>query len=69
MDWRKIITTDPRVRNGQPCVRGLPITVSDVLGDLASGMTAEEVLVHWMQLTREDVIACLEFAAQRDRHG
>ncbi len=68
MDWRRIITTDPKVRNGQPCVRGLPIAVSDVLNDLASGMTIEELLVQRTQLTREDVTACLAFGAERDRH-
>ncbi len=69
MDYRKIITTDPKVRNGQPCIRGLPITVSDVLNYLASGKTAEEVLAHLIDLTREDIIACLAFAADRDRGG
>jgi uncharacterized protein (DUF433 family) len=63
MDYRKIITVDPDIRNGQPCIRGLPITVSDVLGYLASGMTVEEVLAQRTQLTREDILACLQFAA------
>ncbi len=51
MDYQKIITIDPRVRNGQPCVRGMPITVSDVLGDLASGMTAEQVLAELRKIS------------------
>ena len=65
MDWRKIITIDPNVRDGQPCVRGLPIAVVDVVSDLASGLTIEELLVRRGQLAREDIIACLQFAAQR----
>jgi uncharacterized protein (DUF433 family) len=69
MDYRKIITTDPKVRNGQPCVRGLPITVSDILNYLASGKTTEEILAHLRELTRDDIMACLAFAADRDRGG
>ena len=67
MDYRKIITTDPRVCGGKPCVRGLPITVAEILEQLASGMTAEEILAARTQLTREDIMACLAFAAARDR--
>jgi len=62
MDWRKIITFDPQVRDGQPCVRGLPITVSDVVGDLAAGMNADEVVAKRPVLTSEDIVACLQFA-------
>ena len=69
MDWRKIITFDPRVRDGQPCIRGLPITVSDVLGDLASGLAADEVVAKRTVLTREDIVACLQFASERDSRG
>jgi uncharacterized protein (DUF433 family) len=65
MDWRKIITTDPQVCGGKPCVRGLPITVAEILEHLASGMTADEVLAERTQLRRDDIIACLEFAAER----
>jgi uncharacterized protein (DUF433 family) len=68
MDYRKIITIDPKVRSGQPCVRGLPITVTDVLGCLESGMTADEVTAKHMELSREDVIACLQFAVNDGQH-
>ena len=64
MDYRKIITVDPKVRNGQPCIRGMPITVREVLDALASGKTLEEVLASYPKLTREDIQACLAFSAE-----
>ena len=66
MDYRRIITIDPRVRNGQPCIRGLPIAVSDVLGWLASGLSAEQVVADHTDLTRDDILACLRFAVEHD---
>ena len=66
MDYRKIITVDPKVRDGQPCVRGLPITVSEILECLASGKTMEEVLADYTKLTRSDVLACLAFGVGGD---
>ncbi len=63
MDYRKIITIDPKVRDGQPCVRGMPITVREVLECLASGRTVEEVLTSYPQLVRDDIMACLAFTA------
>lgn len=66
MDWRRIITIDPRVRDGQPCVRGLPIAVADILGWLAAGQTPDEVLAGHTQLTRDDILASLAFASERD---
>jgi len=63
MDYRKIITIEPGKRSGKPCVRGLRITVYDVLDYLASGMTHEEVLTDFPYLTEEDIRACLAFAA------
>ena len=69
MDYREIITIDPQVRDGQPCVRGLPITVADVIGYLASGMSIEQVLAKHTELTREDIIACLKFAADSSEGG
>lgn len=63
MNYREIITTDPNVRDGQPCVRSLPITVAEVIGCLASGMTIEQILAKHAELTREDITACLKFAA------
>jgi len=61
------ISIDPAVRFGKPCVRGTRITVGDVLGYLASGMTEAEVLADFPSLTHEDVLACLAFAAERER--
>ena len=67
MDWRKIITIDPRVCDGKPCIRGLPITVAEIIEYLASGMTIEQVLAKLTELRHEDIRACLEFAASQ--HG
>jgi uncharacterized protein (DUF433 family) len=67
MDYSKIIVIEPGKRSGKPCIRGLRITVSDVLGYLASGMTAEQIVEDFPELTRADVRACLAFAADRER--
>jgi uncharacterized protein (DUF433 family) len=67
MDYQKIITIEPGKRGGQPCIRGLRITVYDVLDYLASGMTEEEILQDFPDLTAEDIKACLAFAADRER--
>lgn len=67
MDYSQIITMDPGKRGGKPCVRGLRITVADVLDYLAAGMTHEEVLRDFPYLTEEDILACLAFAADRER--
>jgi uncharacterized protein (DUF433 family) len=61
------IIVDPSVRFGKPCVRGTRLTVGDVLGYLAGGMTETEVLASFPQLTHEDILACLAFAAERER--
>jgi len=61
------ITIDPNVRFGKPCVRGTRITVGDVLGYLAGGTSEAELLKSFPQLTHEDVLACLAFAAERER--
>jgi uncharacterized protein (DUF433 family) len=63
MDYSKIITVEPGKRGGQPCIRGMRITVSDVLGYLAGGTTEDEILRAFPYLTREDIRACLAFAA------
>jgi uncharacterized protein (DUF433 family) len=68
MDYRKIITIEPGKRGGQPCIRGMRLTVSDVLGYLASGMNEAEILQDFPELTSEDVRACFAFAADRERH-
>jgi uncharacterized protein (DUF433 family) len=67
MDYSKIITLEPGKRSGKPCIRGLRISVSDVLDYLASGMTADQVLEDFPELTAEDIRACLAFAADRER--
>jgi len=63
MDYHQLITVEPGKRSGQPCVRGMRITVRDVLEYLAGGMTVEEVLVDFPELTDEDIRACLAYAA------
>ena len=68
MDYREIITVEPGKRGGKPCIRGMRITVYDVLSYLASGMSMEEVLEDFPYLTREDVLAALSYAADRERH-
>jgi uncharacterized protein (DUF433 family) len=67
MDYQKIITIEPAKRGGKPCIRGLRITVYDVLEYLASGMTAQQILEDFPDLTSEDIRACLAFAAERER--
>lgn len=67
MDCRKVITIEPGKRGGKPCIRGLRITVYDVLEYLASGMSEDEILRDFPDLTREDIRACLAFAADRER--
>jgi uncharacterized protein (DUF433 family) len=67
IDYRSIITIDPQILSGKPCVRGMRISVYDVLDYLASGMTTDEILVDFPYLTREDIHACLAFAADRER--
>ena len=67
MDYRQLITIEPDKMGGKPCVRGLRITVYDVLDYLASGMTEAEILNDFPDLTAEDIRACLAFAAERER--
>lgn len=67
MDYQHLITIEAGKRSGKPCIRGLRITVSDVLDYLASGMSEDEVLADFPDLTREDIRACLAFAADRER--
>lgn len=63
MDYRQIITIDPKKRSGKPCIRGMRMTVYDVLEYLASGMTHAEILDDFPDLTEDDIRACLAFAA------
>jgi uncharacterized protein (DUF433 family) len=67
MDYTEIITIEPGKRSGKPCIRGLRITVSDVLDYLAGGMTQQEILADFPDLTETDIRACLAFAADRER--
>jgi uncharacterized protein (DUF433 family) len=61
MNYRQIITIEPGKRSGKPCIRGLRISVSDVLDYLAGGMSEQEILADFPDLTREDIRACLAF--------
>ena len=67
MDYRKIITIEQGKRSGKPCIRGLRISVYDVLEYLASGMSIDEILKDFPELQKEDILACLGFAADRER--
>lgn len=67
MDYLSRITIDPEVRFGKPCVRGTRLTVGDVLSYLAAGMSEDDVVTDFPQLTRDDIRACLAFAAERER--
>ncbi len=62
--WRDRIKTDPRIRGGQPTLRGMRITVKDVLGFMAAGMTPDEILAEYPYLELEDILAALEYAAE-----
>lgn len=68
MDYSGIITVEPGKRGGKPCIRGLRITVYDVLDYLAGGMTHAQILEEFPYLTEEDIRACLAFAADRERN-
>jgi uncharacterized protein (DUF433 family) len=67
MDYAGIITIEPGKRSGKPCIRGLRVTVYDVLESLASGMTHQQILSEFPYLTEQDILACLAFAADRER--
>lgn len=65
--WQSRITIEPGKRSGQPCIRDMRITVQDILEYLAGGMTVDEVLSDFPELTVDDINACLAFAADRER--
>jgi uncharacterized protein (DUF433 family) len=67
MDYTSLITIEPDKRSGQPCIRGLRMTVRDVLEYLAGGMSVDEILADFPDLTAEDIRACMAFAADRER--
>lgn len=68
MDYRDRITIEPGKRSGQPCIRGMRITVKDILEYLAGGMSREEILEDFPYLEDEDITAALTFAAHREQH-
>jgi uncharacterized protein (DUF433 family) len=67
LELSRIITIEAGKRGGKPCIRGMRITVADVLGWLASGVTPANILDDFPELTEQDIQACLQFAAQRER--
>lgn len=67
MNYQDIITLEPGKRSGKPCIRGMRITVYDILSYLASGMTQAEILTDFPYLTSQDILACLSYAADRER--
>ena len=67
IDYRKYITIEAGKRSGQPCIRGLRITVYDILSYLAAGMSSEEIVDDFPMLTRNDILACLAFAAESEK--
>jgi uncharacterized protein (DUF433 family) len=67
MNYQDIITLEPGKRSGKPCIRGMRITVYDVLSYRASGMTNTEILADFPYLTQQDILACLAYAADREQ--
>lgn len=67
MNYQSIITIEPGKRGGRPCIRRMRIAVADVLGWLAAGMTHQAILADYPELTEEDILACLAYAADRER--
>jgi uncharacterized protein (DUF433 family) len=68
MDYSQYITIDPNKRGGRPCIRGMRISVYDILKLLASGMSEDEILEDFPELTKEDIQASLQFASQREQN-
>jgi uncharacterized protein (DUF433 family) len=66
MNYKDRITIEPGKRGGKPCIRGMRITVYDVLSYLAAGMSEQEILDDFPYLTKEDILACLSYAADRE---
>ena len=69
MNYRNIITIEAEKRGGKPCIRGMRITVYDVLSWLASGMSTETIMKDFPELTQEDIQAALSFASEREHHA
>jgi uncharacterized protein (DUF433 family) len=67
MNYRQVITIEPGKRGGRPCIRGMRVAVEDVLGWLAAGMSHQEIIEDYPELTEDDILACLAYAADRER--
>jgi uncharacterized protein (DUF433 family) len=67
MNYQEIISINPEIRFGRPCITGTRISVYDVLGWLSTGMALEEIIEDFPELTKEQILACLQFAADRER--
>ena len=68
MDYRSLIMIEPGKRGGRPCIRGMRISVYDILGWLAAGMTNDQILEEYPELTVDDILASLAYAADREHH-
>lgn len=64
-NWQDRISIDPEIRFGRPCIKGTRISVYDILGWLASGMTHEEIIIDFPRLTNDDILAALSFSANK----
>ena len=69
MDYRSIVTIEPGKRGGRPCIRHMRITVADVLGWLAAGMSHDQIIADFPELTENDILATLAYAADRERRS
>ena len=67
IDYKEYITIEPGKRSGKPCIRGMRITVYDVLSYLAAGMTMQEIVKDFPELTENDILACLAYAADTEK--
>jgi uncharacterized protein (DUF433 family) len=67
MDYKEYIEINPQIRFGKPCIKGTRISVYDVLGWLASGMTIDEIISDFPQINKEQILACLAFSADKER--
>jgi len=68
VDYRNIITIEPGKRGGRPCIRGMRISVYDIFGWLAAGMSNDQIVAEFPELTIEDIRAALAYAADREHH-
>ena len=69
MDYRSIVTIEPGKRGGRPCIRHMRITVADVLGWFAAGMSHDQIIADFPELTENDILATLAYAADRERRS